>query len=55
MEAPKEPLPELRPPPKMPPKFLTELQSIGDLHEGQPAHFEATIEPIDDPDLKMQW
>lgn len=43
------------PPPKIPPRFLTHIQSLGDLYEGQPAHFEATVEPIDDPDLKIQW
>uniref|UniRef100_A0A915PRJ2 Ig-like domain-containing protein n=1 Tax=Setaria digitata TaxID=48799 RepID=A0A915PRJ2_9BILA len=55
LEAPKEPMPEVPPPPKMSPRFLTQIQSLGDLHEGQPAHFEATIEPIDDPDLTIQW
>ncbi|VDK72603.1 unnamed protein product [Litomosoides sigmodontis] len=55
LEAPKEPLPEMLPPPKILPRFLTHIQSPGDLYEGQPVHFEATIEPIDDPDLRIQW
>uniref|UniRef100_F1KPJ7 Titin n=1 Tax=Ascaris suum TaxID=6253 RepID=F1KPJ7_ASCSU len=55
IEAPKAPAPELAPAPKMPPKFITSIQNISDLYEGQPAHFEATVEPIDDPDLKIHW
>ncbi|OZC07058.1 hypothetical protein X798_05950 [Onchocerca flexuosa] len=55
LEAPKAPMPEMPPPPKVLPRFLTHIQSPGDLYEGQPAHFEATIEPIDDPDLIIQW
>ncbi|VDK66159.1 unnamed protein product, partial [Onchocerca ochengi] len=55
LEAPKAPMPEIPPPPKTSPRFLTHIQNPGDLYEGQPAHFEATIEPIDDPDLIIQW
>ncbi|CAG9532190.1 unnamed protein product [Cercopithifilaria johnstoni] len=55
LEAPKAPLPEMPPSPKILPRFLTHIQSPGDLYEGQSAHFEATIEPIDDPDLRIQW
>jgi hypothetical protein len=28
---------------------------LGLLQEGQGAHFEATIEPVDDPELKAEW
>ncbi|MCP9264543.1 hypothetical protein DINM_022655 [Dirofilaria immitis] len=55
LEAPKVPVPEIPPLPKTLPRFLTHIQSPGNLYEGQPAHFEATIEPIDDPDLIIQW
>nr|CDQ05422.1 BMA-KETN-1, isoform j [Brugia malayi] len=56
LEAPKAPKPEMPPPPKILPRFLTNIQSPGgDLYEGQPAHFEVTVEPVDDPDLKIQW
>uniref|UniRef100_A0A0N5ALN5 Immunoglobulin I-set domain protein n=1 Tax=Syphacia muris TaxID=451379 RepID=A0A0N5ALN5_9BILA len=55
LEAPKAPAPELPIAPKVAPKFITVIKDIGDLSEGQPAHFEATIEPIDDPELVVQW
>ncbi|MFH4979231.1 hypothetical protein AB6A40_005940, partial [Gnathostoma spinigerum] len=55
IEAPKAPIPELAPLPKTPPKFIVPIKDLGDLFEGLPAHFEATVEPIDDPDLKIQW
>ncbi|VDK45179.1 unnamed protein product [Anisakis simplex] len=55
IEAPKAPVPEMAPAPKTPPKFITQIQNIHDLYEGQPAHFEATVEPIDDADLKIHW
>lgn len=37
------------------PVFTTQLLNLGDLYEGQSAHFEATIIPTDDPALKIQW
>ena len=46
IEAPKAPIPEMPDAPKQPPHFTTQLQSLGDLYEGQPAHFEATVEPV---------
>lgn len=55
LEAPKTLLPEVSPPPKILPRFSTNIQSPGDLYEGQPAHFEATVEPVDDPGLRIQW
>lgn len=38
------------------PRFLTNIQTSDcNLYEGQQAHFESTIEPVDDPELKIQW
>lgn len=37
------------------PRFVTELQDISKLTEGQSAHFEARITPINDPDLLVEW
>uniref|UniRef100_A0A914H0K8 Ig-like domain-containing protein n=1 Tax=Globodera rostochiensis TaxID=31243 RepID=A0A914H0K8_GLORO len=55
IEAPKEPLPEPEPAPKVAPKFTSPVLTPGEVHEGQPAHFETTVEPIDDNELKIQW
>ncbi|KIH42211.1 immunoglobulin I-set domain protein, partial [Ancylostoma duodenale] len=46
---------EVEPGPKPAPRFVVPISSPGELVEGQPAHFEATIEPIDDPDMKIIW
>lgn len=46
---------EVEPGPKPAPRFVVQISSPGELVEGQPAHFEATIEPIDDPDMKIIW
>lgn len=56
IEAPKEPVPEPEPAPKQAPKFTSPIQNSGTdgLLEGQPLHFETTVEPIDDPELKIQ-
>jgi titin len=37
-----------------PPKFTTPFEDVV-LTEGQSAHFEARLIPIDDPDLKVTW
>ncbi|KAL3105626.1 hypothetical protein niasHT_021729 [Heterodera trifolii] len=55
IEAPKEPLPEPEPAPKVAPKFTSPVLTPGEVHEGQPTHFETTVEPIDDNELKIQW
>uniref|UniRef100_A0A0N5C356 Ig-like domain-containing protein n=1 Tax=Strongyloides papillosus TaxID=174720 RepID=A0A0N5C356_STREA len=55
IEAPKPPMEEMPPPPKVPPKFTSPLKVISDLVEGQPAHFETTVEPVDDPQLVIEW
>jgi hypothetical protein len=31
------------------------LQNATDLHEHQSAHFETTLEPVDDNELVVQW
>lgn len=37
------------------PVFLTALTSLENLKEGDRAHFECRVEPINDPDLKIEW
>lgn len=37
------------------PTFLTQLQGQTRLEEGQTAHFEAKIEPIHDPNLRVEF
>ncbi len=38
-----------------PPQFVTELMGNGTMGEGQIAHFEAQIEPIHDPELRVEF
>lgn len=38
-----------------PPKFITQIQEITRLVEGQSAHFEARLTPVTDPDLVVEW
>ena len=38
-----------------PPHFVTEFMGIATMCEGQIAHFEAQIEPIHDPDLRVEF
>ncbi|XP_044003588.1 titin isoform X2 [Aphidius gifuensis] len=38
-----------------PPKFISHIVDITKLNEGQSAHFEARLTPIDDPHLKVDW
>lgn len=37
------------------PRFVTQLQDISKLVEGQSAHFEARVTPTNDPDLVIEW
>merc|ERR1719402_158301 len=37
------------------PRFVAELQGSSNLAEGQTAHFEAKLEPIHDPNLKVEF
>lgn len=55
LEAPK-PQPEPAPDPNYgAPKFVSQLVDMNDLVEGQLAHFEARLEPANDPNLKVEW
>ncbi|XP_067120871.1 titin [Centruroides vittatus] len=38
-----------------PPKFETQIQPLPHLVEGQSAHFEAQLTPINDPNMKVEW
>lgn len=37
------------------PKFTSQIQSLAGLKDGDSAHFECTLIPINDPDLKVEW
>ncbi|KAK8746938.1 hypothetical protein OTU49_016904 [Cherax quadricarinatus] len=38
-----------------PPRFVTNLEDISDLVEGQPAHFDCRVEPVGDPTMRIEW
>lgn len=38
-----------------PPKFTSQIQSLAGLKDGQSAHFECTLVPVGDPDMKVEW
>lgn len=38
-----------------PPKFTSQIQSLVGLKDGQSAHFECTLTPVNDPELKVEW
>ncbi|RXG68646.1 Titin, partial [Armadillidium vulgare] len=38
-----------------PPRFITNLENIVDLGEGQPAHFDCRVEPVGDPTMRIEW
>lgn len=38
-----------------PPKFTTQIKNLSGLKDGQSAHFECTLVPVDDPDMKVEW
>jgi titin len=38
-----------------PPKFTTQITNLEGLKDGQSAHFECTLEPVGDPDMKVEW
>lgn len=40
---------------KVHPRFLTKFKDLENLREGQNAHFECRLEPITDPNLKVEW
>lgn len=41
--------------PLSPPRFVTELRGTTEMYEGQTAHFEAQVEPIHDPNLRIEF
>jgi hypothetical protein len=41
--------------PAQPPQWVQHLRDHNDLVEGQPAHFEAVVAPIDDANLTVTW
>lgn len=41
--------------PVTPPSFTTNLRGTTEIYEGQTAHFEAQVEPIHDPNLKIEF
>lgn len=46
---------EVEEPVPFPPRFVTELRGTTEVYEGQTAHFEAQIEPIHDPNLRIEF
>uniref|UniRef100_A0A1B0FY72 Ig-like domain-containing protein n=1 Tax=Phlebotomus papatasi TaxID=29031 RepID=A0A1B0FY72_PHLPP len=47
--------PEIQDLPLSPPRFVTQLRGTTELYEGQTAHFEAQVEPIHDPNLRIEF
>ncbi|CAL4067925.1 unnamed protein product, partial [Meganyctiphanes norvegica] len=47
--------PALTPTEAMPPHFITQINTIDRLAEGQSAHFEARLKPVGDPNLIVEW
>ena len=39
----------------MRPRFLSKLKPLDGLREGNNAHFECKLEPVADPNLKVEW
>lgn len=37
------------------PHFIRPLQDLGELQEGRNAHFEAQLNPVSDPTMKVEW
>lgn len=37
------------------PKFTSQIQSIVGIKDGGSAHFECTLIPVNDPELKVEW
>ena len=37
------------------PRFTTQIQSLQGLKDGQSAHFECTLIPVGDPNMKVEW
>ena len=41
--------------PQIPPSFVQKLQDLPPVQEGQNIHFEAKLEPVGDPNMKVEW
>lgn len=54
LEAPKPAPPEMEPAPKEAPQFIEQLQNLERI-EGQPAHFQTRVTPVNDNQLRVQW
>ena len=37
------------------PRFTTQIQNLEGLKDGQSAHYECTLVPVGDPDMKVEW
>lgn len=37
------------------PRFTSHIQNLSGLKDGQSAHFECTLVPVNDPDMKVEW
>jgi titin len=46
---------EVEEPIPTPPRLVTELRGTTEIYEGQTAHFEAQVEPIHDPNLRIEF
>lgn len=46
---------EVDEPAATPPRFVTELRGTTHVHEGQTAHFECQVEPVHDPNLRIEF
>ncbi|KAA0201394.1 hypothetical protein HAZT_HAZT001733 [Hyalella azteca] len=38
-----------------PPRFVTNLENVSDIFEGQSAHFDCRVEPVGDPAMRIEW
>jgi len=54
LEAPKPAPEEMEPPAMEAPKFIEPLQSLERI-EGQPAHFQTRVVPVNDNQLRIHW
>lgn len=39
---------------RMKPNFVSDLRNV-EVLEGKPAHFEAKLAPVNDPNIKVEW
>lgn len=55
LEAPREEAAEAPAAPKQAPTFVNTLQDLDNLVEGQTCHLECQVQPVDDPNLRIEW